>query len=207
MVLNSQKFCLSCPYGNPTEICSLWAGLLGSVSSRLHPHPIPLAVSPCAISQEELGQFRNQEPRSGTDNAKNAKPKSIWPPVTCPTLTSWTASGRSLRKHHFSSIPLRTLYFSCLSSTFLLPEQQAQFSLLINLVILNMGLWANRSGQPHAALISKCRFTLGCYFGGLVSFPTHSGFKEKRRDHSRILAGERCWERRPTWAVFVCQSS
>lgn len=44
------------------------------------------------------------------------------------------------RKYRFSSLPLRRLYFSCLSSTFLLPEQQAQFSHLINLVTLNMGL-------------------------------------------------------------------
>lgn len=39
-----------------------------------------------------------------------------------------------------TAFPLRRLYFSCLSSTFLWPEQQAQFSLLINLVTLTMGL-------------------------------------------------------------------
>lgn len=76
-----------------------------------------------------------------------------------------------LRKHHFSNPPLRRLYFSCLSSTFLLPEQQAAFP-SDKSGHPKYGAWSTQERWPHAALISKCRFTLGCYFGGLVSFHT-----------------------------------
>lgn len=79
--------------------------------------------------------------------------------------------GRSLQKHHFSNPPLRRLYFSCLPSTCLSPEQQAAFP-SDKSGHPKYGAWSKQEPWPHAALISKCRFKLGCYFGGLVSFHT-----------------------------------
>lgn len=77
----------------------------------------------------------------------------------------------SLWKHHFSNCSLGRLCFSRLSSTSLLPEQQAAFP-FDKSGHPKYGAWSKQEHWPHAALISKCRFELRCYFGGLVSFHT-----------------------------------
>lgn len=162
--------------------------------SRRHSHLAPWpcffqpASPPCPLLPAVLVLVLQLVRTTVWDNAKTTKPTSLRPPGTCPPWAPRDSLRLQPPEAALSSLPPReAVFFLSVLSVSSARTTGSVFP-------------SDKSGRPKyggseqagAAGPTQPHFTMqihpGCYFGGPVSFPTHSGFKEK----GGIMA--ECWQ-------------